>query len=79
MPQIDTQWWITNWPFILLALMFAKDFLNNLLARVPSLKSNTIFECIYNSLDALVATVKKTKEAPPDEKVISDVPADLVP
>jgi hypothetical protein len=39
-------------------LLFLDRFLNNLLVRVPSLRSNTWFECIANTVDALVSTIK---------------------
>lgn len=54
---IDWQW-LNDWSHVLLMAMVVREFMNNLLARTPSLKSNTIFECVYNTLDSAIVTVK---------------------
>ena len=75
MPELDIKWIMDNWQTGLLIILFIREFLNNLLIKVPSLKSNTIFECVYNTLDAFVATIKNrgmSKEITANEKISSD-------
>lgn len=63
--------WLNDWSHALLVALFVREFLNNLLTRTPSLKSNTIFECFYNTLDSAITTVQSIgNKAPQPEQVI---------
>jgi hypothetical protein len=64
--NVYLQWLSDPW-HCFLAVMFVREFMNNLLKNTPSLKSNSVFECIYNTLDAFVSTVKGFGKKGPNE------------
>ena len=61
-------WLVSNWKEIVIGLLFADKFINNLAARMPSLKGCTWFECLANGLNALVATIKGNSAEPEDKE-----------
>jgi hypothetical protein len=72
--HIDIQWWTTNWPFILIALLLVREFLNNLLNNCPFLQANRSFELVQGVFNALAATVTKSssfKEQSKKETIIT--------
>ena len=50
--------------WLVACLLFLNNFLNNLLVKIPNLKGNTTFECLANTIDALVSTLKGVKSTP---------------
>jgi hypothetical protein len=61
--QIDTQWWITNWPYVVIVLLMVREFINNLLLNCPFLKANRGFELIQGIFNAAAATVTKSSSS----------------